>query len=49
MVMMSGACKLKDCFATFEMMAFKQSRLELRQYPVDGGASDILIFTNQPL
>lgn len=50
MVMMSAACKLKNCFATFEMVALKQSRLfELRQYPIDGGETDILAFTNQCL
>ncbi len=50
MVMMSGARKLKNRFATFEMVALKQSRLfELRQYPVDGGETDILAFTNQCL
>jgi len=50
MVMMSAARKLKNRFATFEMVALKQSRLfELRQYPVDGGETDILAFTNQCL
>ena len=48
MVVMSGACKLKNCFATFKMVALKQSRLfELRQYAIDGGKTDILAFTNQ--
>ncbi len=50
MVMMSGARKLKNRFATLEMVAFEQSRLlELRQYPVDGGETNILAFTNQRL
>ena len=48
MVVMRGACKLKNCFATFKMVALKQSCLfELCQYPIDGGKTDILAFTNQ--
>lgn len=48
MVVMSGACKLKNCFAAFKMVALKQSRLfELCQYPIDGGKTDVLAFTNQ--
>jgi outer membrane protein assembly factor BamE len=50
MVMMSGARKLKNRFATFEMVALKQPRLfELRQHPVDGGETDIFALTNQGL
>lgn len=48
MIVVSSACQLKNCFAAFKMVAFKQSCLfELRQHPINSGKTNILAFTDQ--
>ena len=48
MVMVSAARKFKHRFATFKMVALKQSSLlELGKYPVDSGKTDILALADQ--
>ena len=48
MIVMIADIELVDGFVAVEMMAYEQTGLfELRQYPVDGGQTDIDFFRDQ--